>query len=68
MPIQNALAMRLNPLEKASLRELANRLQRSQTQVVRDLVMQTLAILKEQDAAQAQPKPTTRTRANPRGG
>ena len=47
MAINPTLGLRLNPVEKAMLKELARRLQRSQTDTVRDLVRETLAILKE---------------------
>ena len=47
-----SLAMRLDPVDKAALVELSARLQRSQTDTVRVLVRETLAIIKEQDAAQ----------------
>jgi len=52
MNLAPSLALRLAPVDKAALVELAARLQRSQTDTVRVLVRETLAILKEQDAAQ----------------
>lgn len=45
-----SLAVRLDPAEKAMLKELAARLRRSQTETIRVLVREALAILKEQDA------------------
>lgn len=41
--------VRLNALDKAALVELAARLGRSQSGVIRALVRETLAILREQD-------------------
>lgn len=46
-------AFRLSPSDKAAFRELAQRLQRNQSDTLRVLVRETLAILKEQDARTA---------------
>lgn len=46
-----SVAMRFDKLDKAALVELASRLQMSQTQTVRVLVRETLAILKEREDA-----------------
>ena len=43
------VSMRFDELDKAALVELAARLRRSQTEVLRGLVRESLAILKEQD-------------------
>lgn len=43
------VALRFNQLDKAALVELARRLQMNQTQTVRVLVREALAVLKEQD-------------------
>jgi hypothetical protein len=45
-----SVGIRFNELDKAQLRELAARLNMSQSNVLRGLVRETLAILKEQDA------------------
>ena len=58
-----AIAMRLDPVDKAMLKELAARLKRSQTETVRVLVRETLAILKEQDAKEKGKGKTTPTRS-----
>ena len=51
-------AFRLDPLDKAMLKELATRLKRSQVQTIRDLVREALAVLKEQDAQKTQVEKT----------
>lgn len=53
-----SVAMRLNDADKAALRVLANRLQRSQTDVVRLLVREADHILPElKSLAEAYPRP-----------
>ena len=51
MNISPSLALRLAPVDKTALVELAAHLQRSQTDTVRVLVREALAIIHEQDAA-----------------
>ncbi len=46
------LALRFSELDKAALVELASRLQMNQTQTLRSLVRETLAVLKEREAQQ----------------
>lgn len=46
------VAMRLSDEEKAALLELATRFHRSQTDIIRVLVTESLAVLKRQDAVQ----------------
>ena len=50
------VAVRFGKLDKAALMELAQRLQRNQSDTLRILVRETLAVLKERDA-QDQTKP-----------
>jgi hypothetical protein len=44
------VAIRFGELDKAALRELAQRLQRNQSDTLRILVRETLAVLKEREA------------------
>jgi len=61
MAITPSVAIRLNDPDKAALRELAKRLQRNQSETVRVLVRETLAILREQDVrGDLQKKPAQR--------
>jgi len=46
------VAVRFCELDKAALRELAQRLQRNQSDTLRILVRETLAVLKEREAQQ----------------
>ena len=53
MPVAPITPIRLNPLDKAALMELAQRLQRNQSETVRTLIRTTLEVIKEQDQAAA---------------
>ena len=50
MAISPNVAVRFGELDKAALKELAQRLQRNQSDTLRLLVRETLATLKERDA------------------
>jgi hypothetical protein len=54
MPISANVVVRFNKLDKAALVELSERLQRNQSETLRVLVRETLAVLKEREAQQAQ--------------
>ena len=56
MATSPTLGIRLKPIEKADLLELAQRLKLNQTDTIRVLVRETLAILKEQDAKTTGPR------------
>ena len=49
MAISPTVAVRFGELDKAALKELAKRLQRNQSDTLRLLVRETLAVLKEND-------------------
>lgn len=53
------VALRLNELDKAALVELSNRLQMNQSQTIRVLVRETLAVLKEREAQSTPVEPAT---------
>ena len=60
------VAIRFGELDKAALKELATRLERSQSDTLRILVRETLAVLKERDEEHRtgmaeHATPTTRT-------
>ena len=62
MAVTPTVVIRMNDPDKAALLELATRLQRNQSETVRVLVRETLAVLKEQDAKKEQQKITARAR------
>lgn len=51
MSANPSVGIRFSKLDKAALVELASRLEMNQTQTVRTLVRETLAVLKEREAA-----------------
>lgn len=53
MAITGVIGARFDDMDKAALKELAARLQRSQSDVLRGLVRTTLEILREQDARES---------------
>ena len=54
-----ALPIRFKPEERVMLKELAARLQRSQSDTIRVLVRGALQVLKEQEAKENNPKQST---------
>lgn len=52
MTVSANVAIRFNAPDRQALKELARRLQRNQSDTVRLLVRETLAVLKEQDKAE----------------
>lgn len=49
MPTGANVAVRFDAFEKAALREVAERLHRNQSQTLRELVREALAVLREKD-------------------
>jgi len=68
MSLKPNIAARFNELDKAALVELTNRLQMNQTQVLRTLVRETLAVLKEQEATTINDKSNIVALANDTAG
>jgi len=54
--LENAVTLRVSNADKAEFRELAERLRKSQSETIRLLVRETLAILREKDAKNEQSK------------